>query len=260
MLSFIQKYKYVFLIIFIIVMIIRYQFLRKKPTYDLDKIPKYMINLDCRQDRLKITGGLLNQRGYNNIIRFPAVDGKQLSNLDLNTLVHKDSLQPILENKRNKHHQLSQGAVGCYLSHLKLWEQINQDTNNDIAIIFEDDTKPGMYKSELENQLSHCPDDWDIILFGGNYTAKREPQNNTYFYKVDKFLCLHAYMINKRAINKISSHLYPNKQIQQQIDWTISDLTSQNILNVYAIKDIKSKWYQNSDVYSTDIQTPIVEV
>ncbi len=246
-----QKYKYVIFVIFIIFLIIRYKFLRRKPKYDLNKIPKYMINLERRKDRLQKTSDLLINHGYDNVIRFPAVDGGKFTDSQLRKLVHQDSLQPIFQNKRSEHNQLSRGAVGCYISHINLWDEIIK--NNDVAIIFEDDTNPGDSKSNLEKILSNSPNDWDIILFGGSYTSNPKFQCK-YFYKVNKFLCLHAYMINKRAIQKIKKHLYP---IRSQIDWTISDLISNNILNVYVIKN--NKWYQNPDIYSTDIQTPIIK-
>lgn len=208
----------------------------------------YLINLDRRPDRLETTTRLLQERGYNNVLRFPAIDGSKLSDGQLRELVQLEAMDPIIQGKRTQHHELSRGAVGCYLSHAGVWDKC--DVNKSI-IVFEDDTKPSLTQTQLNSILSTCPDDWDIVLFGGQYNV------NTNFahpklIKVDKFYCLHAYIINYKAIQKIKPHLFP---INMQIDSALSKIDD---LNIYAIRG--SGWYQNLDVGNTDIQTPIVEI
>ena len=58
--------------------------------------------------------------GFDGVERWPAVDARKLGRGDLQRLVKVDAIAPIWENRRTEHHQLSIGAVGCYLSHLQL--------------------------------------------------------------------------------------------------------------------------------------------
>lgn len=217
-----------------------------------DNIPKYLINLDRRQDRLLVTEKLLNENGYKNIIRFSAIDGTNLDNHILTKIVDKQSLDPIYNKKRTEDKELSFGAVGCYLSHVNLWNKIENDIFFDYAIIFEDDTNPTINKDKLNEFLLKSPKDWDIITLGCFYNPKKN-YTDSVFDKIDRFFCLHAYIINKKAIAKIKPHLYP---LKVQIDWLLSDLSSDDKLNIYVIKN--SDWYQNTKISSTDIQTPMI--
>lgn len=236
----------VFLIIYVV-----FHFLVYKKGIVNYKI--YLINLDRRPDRLETTTNLLKEKGYTDIIRFQAVDGSKLTDEQLNTLVTQNAMKSIIRGQRTQHHELSRGAVGCYLSHFGVWNKIIVDSDKlDNIIIFEDDTKPSLNKIQLDSVLSSCPDDWDIILFGGQFNIDPNFVNDN-FNKVDKFYCLHAYMINKKAIEKISKHLFP---ISMQIDSVLSKIIKLENLNIYAIRN--SEWYQNIDVGKTDIQTPIV--
>lgn len=240
---------FIIVLIFILLLILLVIFNKKMYTNNIDtsnSTKMYLINLDRRPDRLKTTTQLLKEYGYKNIIRFPAVDGLKLSDQQLKELVHPEAMNPIIQGKRTQHHELSRGAVGCYLSHVGIWDKCK---TNESLIIFEDDTKPSLSQSELNSILSYCPDDWDIILFGGQYTV-----NNSFTHsklvKVDKFYCLHAYIINYNAIQKIKPYLYP---VDMQLDSLLSRIDN---LNIYAIRN--SDWYQNRDVSNTDIQTPVI--
>ena len=69
------------------------------------------------------------------------------------------------------------GSLGCMLSHVSLWDHINQDPNCDIALIFEDDIlfKKNFLKKLKEIPWSDVPEDWDIIkkrIRKINYTSK----------------------------------------------------------------------------------------
>jgi GR25 family glycosyltransferase involved in LPS biosynthesis len=242
------------IIILIIVICFIFLFFIKKKTdnrvkvIDLNYASKYIINLDKRKDRLEYTSYLLKNKGYDNIIRYPAVDGQKITYNELLNIVNQNSITPILEKKRKNHNELSWGAVGCYLSHAKLWEKIEQE-EKEYAVIFEDDTNPTITKNDLEQILIDVPNDWDIILLGCIYYTNPKEMINQ-FYKVDRFFCTHAYIINKKAIKKIKNKLYP---IKDQIDWYLSDLSEKKVLNIYSLKN--NNWYQNN--FGTDIQTPL---
>ncbi len=214
---------------------------------DFNNTPKFLINLDKRIDRYEITSKLLYKYGYD-FQRFSAIDSI-LNWDDIKLYVDDKSMQPIENNYRKYHHELSKGAVGCYLSHYKLWMNLLNSYDNKM-IIFEDDTLPTFTYYEIRKTLNKVPKNWDIILFGGLY--HRNNLINEDICKVRRFYCLHAYMISKSCVKKLKNTLFP---IKKQIDSVLSEMSIQNKINIYGLKD--QTWMQNPLVNSTDIQTPM---
>jgi GR25 family glycosyltransferase involved in LPS biosynthesis len=222
----------------------------KIENFSLDKLEKYLINLDSRKDRFDVTNNLLNQYNFKNVIRYPAVNGKNISNNELIQIIEPSAMKSILDNYRKEHHELSYGAVGCYLSHINLWKKLEID-NLDYIIIFEDDANPAFSFIELQEIIkNNAPNDWDIILFGGIYNNYKNINN--YIDKIYSFYEMHAYIINKKGAIKLLSKAFP---IKKQIDSWLSDLASNNYVNIYGIT--QNKWSQNPQISNTDIQTEI---
>jgi GR25 family glycosyltransferase involved in LPS biosynthesis len=212
----------------------------------------YIINLDRNKDRLDVTSKLLRDYGFD-VKRYNAVDGKGLSDVKLNKYVHPYAMKSIKDGYRNKHHELSYGGVGCYLSHLNLWKVLT-DSDEKHMIIFEDDTFPMFTKESLKNTMKYVPDDWDIVLFGGIYNSNT--QINDYVCKIhSQFYCLHAYIINKNKLQKLIESALP---MDKQIDSFLSDLVKKKEINIYGITD--NLWKQNHDIFTTTIQTPIKDL
>ena len=227
----------------------------KYSTYRDDDVfdEVYLINLDRRKDRL-----VKFMQCYNNsdmktysINKFSAIDG---SKVDVDTVPMTELA--LLEMKqlettgfRYKHYQLTKGAIGCYLSHVKIWENmlIHQHTT---ALIFEDDARPPPnFLRITKAYLKLIPQDWDIILLG---KVCNECEDLGTYYKVNRFILLHTYLINTYAIEKIikTGTLFP---IGQQLDSYLSELS--DILNIYAVKnDIVRQGGSR-----TDIQAPIIK-
>jgi glycosyl transferase family 25 len=224
--------------------------INKIENFSLDKLEKYIINLDTRKDRFDITNNLLNQYDFKNIIRFSAVKGKNISVNELNKIVEPSAMKSILKNYRNEHHELSYGAVGCYLSHINIWKKLEKD-DLDYIIIFEDDALPTFNFMELQQIISNdVPNDWDIIFFGGIYNDYNII--NDKIVKLKRFYETHAYIINKKGALKLLSNAFP---IKKQLDSWLSDLASNNLVKIYGIT--QNKWIQNLKINSTDIQTEI---
>jgi glycosyl transferase family 25 len=220
-----------------------------KENFNLDKIKIYIINLDSRIDRFKITSNLLNEYDFKDVIRYPAVNGKNISKNELIKIIEPSALKSIFDNYRKEHYELSYGAVGCSLSHFNLWKKLELD-NLDSIIIFEDDAYPSFNFIELQEIINNnVPNDWDIILFGGIYNNYKNINN--YIDKIYSFYQTHAYIINKKGALKLLSKAFP---IKKQIDSWLSDLAS-DYINIYGIT--KNKWTQNPQINFTDIQTEI---
>lgn len=98
----------------------------------------YVINLKRREDRLL---NFNKTCPYNNVIRFNAIDKNNIKQDYLSKELYSDeeysSKQKIIyKNFKN----LLGGEIGCFLSHVVLWEKIVQSFPDDTnVIIFEDD-------------------------------------------------------------------------------------------------------------------------
>ena len=219
-------------------------------NFSLDKLELYLINLEDRKNRFEITNNLLKDYNFNNVIRYPAIIGKNISKEELIKIIEPSAIKSILDNYRTKHYELSYGAVGCYLSHVNIWKKLEFD-NLDYTIIFEDDTQPNFNFFELQEIIkNYVPNDWDILLLGGRYNKCK--YINDYVRKIYSFYETHAYIINKKGAVKLLSKTFP---IKKQIDSWLSDQALHNYVNIYGIT--KNKWTQNSKLNQSDIQTEI---
>lgn len=214
-------------------------------------VPMYLINLDRRTDRLKVTRRLLNDKGYTNVQRFSAID----TTTDWEKwkqYVLPDAIDPIIKGYRTEHHQLSKGSIGCYLSHYELWKKAAEDDTD--IIIFEDDTYPTLSYTELKKYMGHVPGTFDIVLFGGVYNTQSNIINQ-YVCKISRFYCLHSYMLSAKAAKFLVSPRAHGFPITQQVDSYLSDLSEENYLDVYGLRG--TGWVQNPEVNGTNIQTPM---
>lgn len=212
----------------------------------------YLINLKRRPDRLNnfLTHYKNSDMKNEEIIKFDAIDGSKLDieSVSLSELAKAELQQLETTGFRTKHYQLTKGAIGCYLSHVKIWENILKN-NYETALIFEDDAKiPLTLNQSIENEMNHIPNDWDIVLFGYICKQCRKYEN---YNEVERFMLTHCYLINRKAIIKImnSNTLFP---ITQQIDALMSELSS--IINIYTVKNKIVVQFSSR----TDIQAPLI--
>lgn len=221
-----------------------------KPKAIYDKV--YLMNLKRRPDRLDnfLDHYKVSDMKHNKIIKFDAIDGSKLdvSKVPLTELARAELQQLKTTGFRTKHYQLTKGAIGCYLSHVKIWENILKN-NYEITLVFEDDAQvPVDLNQKIHDEMRFIPTDWDIILYG--YICKKCMKYDQY-NEVERFMLTHCYMIKKEAIVKIlkSNTLFP---ITQQIDALMSELSS--IVNIYTVKEKLVKQFESR----TDIQAPLI--
>jgi|LauGreDrversion4_2_1035121.scaffolds.fasta_scaffold128519_2 GR25 family glycosyltransferase involved in LPS biosynthesis len=111
----------------------------------MSTIPIYCINLDSRKDRW---ARFISQPAIRELQtvsadkyqfqRFSAVYGKEID-IQNDKRISVRTKRNILFQKRRSHEDMdSAGAVGCYLSHAKIWEQF-LNTNAPYCIVLEDD-------------------------------------------------------------------------------------------------------------------------
>jgi GR25 family glycosyltransferase involved in LPS biosynthesis len=221
------------------------------PPFDV-----YVINLDSAHDRLGhfkkevANSDLVNQ----SFIRFPAIRG---ASLDIQAMVSPKALWEISEAERTgfrlRHYQLSRGAVGCYTSHMRLWESILK-TDKEVALIFEDDAQifPTIHQYATTTAF---PSDFDLILLG--YVCfKCRKDSRSGFVRVNRFFGMHGYLISTRGIRKILAN-HRVSPIRKQIDSMLSDMAQAGDLIVYATP--RKYVEQNNENFGTQIQVPIKE-
>jgi glycosyl transferase family 25 len=242
----------VFIIIFIFLSsICSYKIYRINNTSNVfDKV--YLMNLKRRPDRLKNFLNYYKNSDMKNIplLKFDAIDGSKLemSSIPLSELAIGELQQLESTGFRTKHYQLTKGGIGCYLSHVKIWENILKN-NYETVLIFEDDAQvPKDILKSINEEIVYIPNDWDIILYG--YVCSKCMKYEKY-NEVERFMLTHCYLIKKSAIIKImnSGTLFP---ISQQIDALLSELSS--IINIYTVKDKLVKQFESR----TDIQAPLI--
>ena len=137
-------------------------------------IKTFIVNLDRRPDRWKnFNKNSLNFIQYE---RFSAVDGMKL--------VSTRQLQQIFENND---YSMRRGMVGCFMSHIKLFVKLINETDENIKsyLILEDDVE---FQQDFEKKFEYFMkqlDDfssWDLVFLGHHVRDK----NNEEFYDKEK--------------------------------------------------------------------------
>lgn len=211
----------------------------------------YVINLQRRPDRMSNFLEHYNSSDMSRVpfVKFEAIDGSQLDieRVPLSELARAELKEIETTGFRSKHYQLTKGAIGCYLSHVKIWEDVMQK-GHDIVLILEDDAK---VPSDILHKMNQCivqiPVDWDVVLLG--YICNECVEHSSY-KKVERFMLTHSYLITRTAIDKIleTKSLFP---ITQQIDSYMSELSG--VLNIYTVKTKLVPQFKSR----TDIQAPL---
>lgn len=224
------------------------------PPKRVKDVAVYLINLDRRPDRGEKLRQLYLRSDLGEVLqRVPAIDGKKL---DMSQIQITDTaLADVNRSKgsrgyRTEHHQLTPGAVGCYLSHVKAWQEIAHG-DKEYALILEDDAQlPPTIGNRMLSLSEAVPQDWDMLLFG--YVLHRSSKKYPRYTDVTRFFQLHCYLVTRECAKKMLQlpGLFP---MSQQIDWQISDWSEKGLLNIYATPEqhCKPLWGD------TDIQIKI---
>jgi GR25 family glycosyltransferase involved in LPS biosynthesis len=223
--------------------------------YTNKRIHGYFINLDKNTIRRHHTVAQIDNTDLLpeiEVNRFSAINGKSI---ELSKYLKPETVDEInvveVNGKRTHHHQLTRGAVGCFLSHFTLYKQLLKDSEYGEYLIMEDDiTISKNLKWHIYHSLSQVPEDWDMILYGYVRMNSTKIPNRS-VEKVNHFWGTQGYLINRRGAEKIVMEL-DETSIDGQIDSYLSRMIKQNKLNVYVYKKVI---YGNS--METDIQIPL---
>lgn len=197
-------------------------------TWDFDSIPKYVINLDRRKDRWLSFNSASGVKDLQHLERWSGTDGKTI-NLDTDERVSLFTKYNITRGIRRSHMELnSKGGVGCYISHVEVWKHFLNNSNSDVALVFEDDV---ILDESAVNRIKGFIDKssaikdtnmWDFCILSPYFgNKKHEPLHidDQYCMRLVEFNGLTGYLINKKGVKKILPMIYP---IQGHVDWFLS--------------------------------------
>jgi len=219
-----------------------------------NKIPLFYINLDENKDRNENIIDIIKKFNFTNTTRIPAVNTKTFDKvLEYKNLILEDSLNKLKINNEKKsrtgHSELTNGAIGCYLSHLNIYKKMVEN-NIPYALIFEDDLAIDCDKDyfwDFINKLN-IPADTDIFLLSALYDQRNKKDG---INKIKSFMCTHSYIISLKGVKTILENIYP---ITVQIDAFLSKLATDEKINIYVLKNKSLKIGQNNRSFGSDIQ------
>lgn len=147
---------------------------------------------------------------------------------------------------RRQHHELTPGAIGCFLSHIKCWNKF-LDLNpldKEFVFILEDDTMPSIsFDKTFTKVVDNFPPKCDILLC--DHLAFGEMDDETYNdveYKrlvpPCSFYLLNAYFITAGGIKKIFKDLHRrDNKFEKQLDSHLTDLLNDETINILTLKE-----------------------
>jgi GR25 family glycosyltransferase involved in LPS biosynthesis len=205
----------------------------------------YVINLDHRTDRLAAVQVAINNMGVEGFIRVPAIDTRSQVEFPKEQVLD-ESMAAIRRGHRLEHHELTTGAVGCYLSHMKCWSLL-KDSGDACALILEDDAvfrnNPEDFDRIVSIGQAELVNGLDIFLLGHTFDVAG-PERAV---SIEKFYCFHAYLISALACDKLLRLALPMKY---QLDSFISKLNHAGVLRTKAMLPL----FVRQSGFDTDIQ------
>lgn len=125
---------------------------------------------------------------------------------------------------------VTKGAVGCYISHYMLWQNIMDDINDKILIVEDDVELVDDFVFKLNESLYHVPDNWDMLYIGHEslYLVNATVVNERISRGVPA--CTYAYIINKKCIPTLLGLCPINMPVDTQIREQLN-----HKLNIYAL-------------------------
>jgi glycosyl transferase, family 25 len=166
----------------------------------------FLINLDSATERLSAAQLQLSRIGLS-FERVSAIRGANLSK------VERTELYSSVENARCYFQPMSDGEIGCYASHLKIWK-IAQASRLSCSLILEDDLTVSDQLVVALQAIEKLPIGWDVIRLN---TRKNESalasQSLTKDVDLIRFKRVPsrttAYVISAQGVSKLLQRLPP---------------------------------------------------
>jgi len=192
------------------------------------KNPERMKNIDEQMEKLKDQG---------TPVQIQIVDAVVGVDLNLDELIEQKKLSPSYPIHRTE--KIKKKEIGCYMSHLKIYDMIQEKGNSGYSVIFEDDFDivSEHFQQNVNDSLNYLKEhnlDFDVLYLGTQAENHGESINGK-TYKIDKSKDLygtHAMLINHKNIDKIIDHF---KFMKEPIDVEYTQLCRSDKINAYVI-------------------------
>lgn len=218
-----------------------------------------VINLARRRDRL-----IEFDKHYTLPIKYEivdAVDGYTLDPYEMRNqgILGDEGMKSLVNSSKGVpkrfHYELgSLGAIGCYLSHVQIWQNVVKEDIKHMYVFEDDAWVMGIDMKDIITRLAELPDDWHIYMIGQPHSILEgipiTSKSSNDLYRLTRFCGTHAYIINNGGAKWLleKGMLFP---IQQQIDSHLSELACDHGLNIYM--NLNKPMYGVFSAYS-DIQ------
>lgn len=209
---------------------------------DTYRVPIYCINLASEKTRRKHI-----QETFGDYVEFvDAVDTRDDKWKQYSHYLTEEGIAQMKRSERTKkrenHYELTPGAVGCFLSHLRCWDKFldTYPSDSDVVFILEDDTMPSKtFDKKFSKIIRDFPPGCDLLLCSHLAFGEMEPvKHNGVEYKKlvphSTFYLLNAYFITARGIKKIMNDLFrKDNKFYKQLDSYLSDIMNEEIITVF---------------------------
>jgi len=149
----------------------------------------------------------------------------------------------IRNNIRPRHMDLSPGAVGCFLSHIKTWK-LFQSTGESFALIMEDDSSfPAItFLRDMTEIIRTWPTSCHVVILNyiiNGYTVTHGKYKYLSHDAKSSFFLLNCYLLSKEGVEQLLALVEDAEfRIDVQIDAFITQHIHSSDLNV-------AFWYRN---------------
>jgi len=201
----------------------------------VQNINYYVISMENEDRMNNIIEQTKKINEHNNAnISIEIVDAIVGKNLDLQKLRDIGILSSTAELGDDEYKQKNE--IGCYLSHMKVYETIKQKNNSGYSVIFEDDFKINNYFLDILDttisKLQNIDVDFDYLFLGIAGNNGEQVVDNIFNISPDISYQAHGYLINNKNIDKIIEKM---KYIETVLDVQIFNKGKQKELNVLRI-------------------------
>jgi GR25 family glycosyltransferase involved in LPS biosynthesis len=220
-------------------------------------LPIAVINLAHRTDRWQAVSTRMAAIGLNKLIKVPAVEGAKLALDQIAPLLGQPT--SLIENAPRSHYTMTRPAVGCFLSHLAVWQWMIKNKLPRV-LVFEDDATPAANfdPARFRAVISSLPQNIGLVLLGRiimNGMADRAdgaPLARMYYFNGT-----FAYLITPAACRTLVSRLLPmNGHIDHQISKVLIDLRHEFAAYYTEPQFFEPDWSLRSDCYVPLIDEP----
>ena len=195
----------------------------------------FVINLRDRKERLQVFEACA-QKAKLTCERVEAVDTRTFSQIeallgDVDPTAYSALLQDVQRGHRSSHSALTQGAIGCALSHRAVSE-LGLQRNLPLIAVFEDDADlPADALARIDQCLTNAPADWDVILLGWSGAPPRD--DGSALQRVSRFVGCHAYLLNARGMRAL---VELNSPVRTHVDHALSAGASSGRIAIYGVQ------------------------